>query len=284
MRALAMAAIVGIFLTVGIGFAPVWAGTSQPPDRRDAQYAEAADELVLGSIDWPPYARAILPDEGRSSRIVRAAFAAVGIQVRFEYMPWSRMVALIRAQRLDGGLSFYESQERQEWCHFSPAYDVSPLALAERSYDPIRWERLEDLSSYLIGTVRDYVNTPDFDRLARDGVIRIETVNDDALNLRKLMATRIDAAVIDGHVFTHLMQAEPELRSRPGLLRLNGRLLQEKSLHICFQKTARGMALRDRFADGLRQIGSQPGMLPPSLTPEQAKTPQQRQTPQSPPQ
>lgn len=214
--------------------------------------------LTLGSIDWPPYTRASLPGEGRSSVIVREAFAAVGVDVTFDYMPWVRMTALIRAQRLDGGLSFYTSEDREGWCHFSPAYDSSDLALAERAHTPLSWVTLADLAPYRLGTVRDYVNTPEFDDLVRRGILQTEGVVSDIINLRKLLSSRIDAAVIDAAVYHYLMDVEAELKPRAADIRLNPVLLDQKPLAICFQKTEKGRALRDLFAEGLRLIRARP--------------------------
>lgn len=214
--------------------------------------------LTLGSIDWPPYSRATLPGEGRSSIIVRDAFAAVGVPVVFDYLPWVRMTALIRAQRLDGGLSFYASEDRQSWCHFSPPYDSSDLVLVERTDNPLSWVALADLARYRLGTVRDYVNTPDFDDLVRRGILQTEEVVSDIINIRKLMSGRIDGVVIDGAVFRYLIDREPELKARAADLRVNPVPLDRKPLYICFQKTEKGRALRDLFAEGLRQIQARP--------------------------
>lgn len=214
--------------------------------------------LTLGSIDWPPYSRATLPGEGRSSVIVRDAFAAVGVPVVFDYLPWVRMTALIRAQRLDGGLSFYDSEDRQNWCHFSPPYDSSDLVLVERADNPLSWVALADLARYRLGTVRDYVNTPDFDDLVRRGILQTEEVVSDIINIRKLMSGRIDGVVIDGAVFRYLIDGEPELKARAADLRVNPVPLDRKPLYICFQKTEKGRALRDLFAEGLRQIQARP--------------------------
>lgn len=219
--------------------------------------------LTLGTIDWPPYARASLPGEGRSSVIVREAFAAVGIDVTFDYMPWVRMTALIRARRLDGGLSFYASEEREAWCHFSPAYDHSDLALAEPVRAPLSWVSLADLAPYRLGTVRDYVNTPEFDDLVRRGILQAEEVVSDIINLRKLLSSRIDAAVIDAAVYRYLIDVESDLKPKAADIRLNPVLLDQKPLHICFQKTEKGQALRDLFAEGLLLIRARPAGAPP---------------------
>ena len=240
-----------------------------------AQAGESSRKpLVLGSIDWPPYTRASLPGEGRSSAIVREAFEAVGIEVVFDYMPWVRMTALIRARRLDGGLSFYASEDRESWCHFSPTYDSSDLVLAERVNAPLSWVTLADLAAYRLGTVRDYVNTPDFDDLVHRGVLQTEEVVSDIINLRKLMSSRIDGAVIDAAVFQYLLEVEPELKARAADLRLNPIPLDRKPLYICFQKTEKGRALQDLFAEGLRLVRSRPGRGPDDPVPGRPNTAQ----------
>ena len=118
----------------------------------------------------------------------------------------------------------------------------------------INWQTLEDLDRYTIGTVAGYANTLEFDALAAQGRLTVDQSNTDALNLRKVLAGRVDAAIVDANVFSHLLQVDPVLREHRGELRIQGRLLAINSLVVCFPDTEQGGRLVEIFNQGLRQV------------------------------
>jgi polar amino acid transport system substrate-binding protein len=60
-------------------------------------------------------------------------------------------------------------------------------------------------------------------------------------------------AMIDANVLSHLLSADPSLRPLRAVLRFNPRLLEDKSLHVCFRPGPAGEALRLRFDKALAE-------------------------------
>ena len=61
--------------------------------------------------------------------------------------------------------------------------------------------------------VQDYVNTKELDDMIAAGSIKGDAVPSDVLNIKKVAAGRIDAAVIDANVLNYLLSTDKSLAS-----------------------------------------------------------------------
>jgi hypothetical protein len=86
------------------------------------------------------------------------------------------------------------------------------------------------------------VNTAAFDAMAAAGQLKVDAVLEDAINVRKVTAGRIPLAVIDGNVLTYLLTHDASLRAARGRVQFNARRLEDKALHVAFQRSAAGEA------------------------------------------
>lgn len=209
----------------------------------------------LASLDWPPFTGPNLPDQGRSTAIVQAALAGASLTLQVDFLPWQRaLTSGLQDPDFQGYFPEYQDAEMARRCLLSQPIGYSPLGFAERADAPVTWTQLADLAERRIGIVRGYVNNPEFDALAAAGGLTVEAAVDDATNLRKLAAGRLDLVVIDSNVLSYLLATDPDLIPHRAALRLNGRLLEEKSLHVCFRNDEAGTALRARFDESLRHL------------------------------
>lgn len=243
-----------------------------------------ADEgtVHLTSLDWPPYTGPQLQDGGCLTLLVKQAFEVSGLTASVDFYPWSRTIAQVRdshSQHL-GFFPAYYSAERERDYYMTDPLGEGPIGLIERKDLPIVWNTLSDLAGKRIGVVQDYINTAEFDALASSGKLVVEAVVSDTLNIRKMIGNRIDTAVIDKHVFHHLLDTDPDLAAGKTLLQFNPKPLESKKLYLYFRRTPEGLALRDRFNTGLKQVLTtsdrkgivlddphQPKVLPPVTTP-----------------
>lgn len=220
--------------------------------------AIAGDDKVvhLTSLDWPPYSGKDLPGGGASVQVARAAFEAMGYTLKVDFFPWSRTVTLAKDQdsKYAGYFPEYYSARVAKSFHYSDVMGSGPLGFAERTNNPVEWRTHDDLGQYPIGIVQDYVNEAEFDTRVADGRIRAQAVTSDATNLVKLVNGRIDLAVVDRNVMEYLVETDHRLQKKAGQLQFNQRMLEEKTLYICFKKTAMGEELLNVFNEGLTKI------------------------------
>lgn len=221
-----------------------------------AQDKPAQDNIVrLTSLDWPPFSGESQKDGGAAVAVARAAFAAVGYKVEVAFYPWNRAVALAK----DGGdfqgyFPEYAGPDVARDFILSTPLGSSPLGFAERAAAPVSWNSLDDLKTTRIGVVDGYVNTDDLDARIANGALHADKANSDLTNLKKLLAERIDLAVIDQAVMNDLLRGAPELKGTAGKLRFNPKMLEDKTLHIAFRKDAKGEAMAKLFAEGLAKV------------------------------
>lgn len=214
----------------------------------------ADDRTVrLTSLDWPPYTGSELPDGGASVVVARAAFEAMGYELEVSFYPWNRAVNLARdGERYHGYFPEYYASSIEAEFHFSDAMGSGPLGLAEQADNPFEWDSIEDLHGLRIGVVSGYVNTDAFDAAVAAGDIQGMEAPADSNNLRMLQAGRLQMTVIDQNVMNYLLATE--LPDAADSLSFNPRLLEDKSLHICFSRTERGEELVEIFNQGLEKI------------------------------
>ncbi len=218
-----------------------------------AMSAAKADTLYLTSLHWPPYSGSTLKEQGATIAIARAAIRAVGHELKVGFFPWSRAIRLVNRAGSEyiGYLPAY-SYPTDEFI-FSNPLGASPLGLVEQHQHPISWSSLADLNQYRLGVVRDYRNTAELDAMIKLGTQNVEVVNSDEHNVKKVATARIDAAVIDLHVFGYLL-SQKKLKPLAGKLQINKKTLEDKQMFIAFKNTPEGHYWRDIFNTGLSKI------------------------------
>jgi polar amino acid transport system substrate-binding protein len=221
--------------------------------------AAATDQTVeVTTLEWPPYTGPDLPKSGATSEVVTEAFKKVGLDTKINFLPWKRAIAMAKEDKQ--AIAYYPGYHCHHVEGFVPSDPIGngPLGFAENVSSPITWKNLDDIGEQKlkIGTVLGYANTDEFDEKAGTGWIRAVPAPDDLTNLKKLMRSRIDAAVIDKLVMSYLLATQPSLKGGKDSIEFNAKPLEEKQLFLCFRNTDEGLALRDKFNEGLAQINA----------------------------
>ncbi|MBB4287695.1 substrate-binding periplasmic protein [Roseospira goensis] len=206
----------------------------------------------MTSLEWPPYAGESLPNGGFTVVGVRAAFEAMGHHLDVLFMPWPRAIATGLGEGFIGYFpKYYSAEAARTSCAFSDPMPSGPVGFVVPADSSVMWHTLDDLKDKEIGVVAGYVNTVAFDEAVADGRLTVMPANDDLTNVRKVAARRLDMAVIDPHVLEWLLVQHPELRGR---VEMHPRLLEDKNIYICFQKTVAGERARRIFNAGLARV------------------------------
>lgn len=212
--------------------------------------AQSEKTVTLASLDWEPYIGKKLPNQGYVAQIVTEAYKTQGYSVKIEYLPWARAVSSAKEGTYDGLFPEYYNEERLADFVFSKEFKGGPLGFMKKKGSEIKFATLQDLKTYKIGVVRDYVNTAEFDAAS---YLKKEAADSDLANLKKLNAGRLDLVVIDKYVGAYL--AKQEMPDAAANLEFMTPVLEEKSLYIAFSKKAAGSdAKREAFNKGLEEL------------------------------
>ncbi len=222
-----------------------------------AAAATAQDKVIrLTSLEWPPYAGEKVDQQGASVAVVRAAAEAMGYSLEVKFFPWSRAVAMAQDPKsgFHGYFPEYYSADVASSFVLSDPIGSGPLGFVEHASSPVTWSTLADLEGKTIGTVRDYVNTEEFDAKAAAGELKIDPVVDDLTNIKKVGAGRIPLAVIDRNVLAYMLATDPGLAGMKDKVRFNQRPLEDKKLYVAFQKSPQGEQAAKVINEGLKKI------------------------------
>lgn len=167
-----------------------------------------AETLRIATGELPPYASSARPDQGISLHIVRQAFARVGVQVEYVFLPWTRALVETREGRWDATAAWGRNAERDRGLLISDNVLTEQWQILYRNDRNFSWSSLQDLAGLRIGVVADYTYTPAFWQMVRDGTLRADVAPDDVSNLNKLLAGRVDVVPLDRNVACDLLGAK----------------------------------------------------------------------------
>ncbi|WP_423596724.1 substrate-binding periplasmic protein [Roseateles sp. MS654] len=195
--------------------------------------ARAAEPpLRMVATEFPPYTGSALPGGGIACEITRAALRLAGRSMTLSFRPWAR--ALLEFQRgdHDGVIGAWRSPERERTMHFpQPLGILNQLGFMARAEARHPVDDLRALSGLRIGVVHGYVNPARFEAAN----LSVEGAVDDLSNLRKLQAGRVDLALVDKGVASHLV--ETQLREAAGRLVWLEPAVTEAPLYTVFSRT-----------------------------------------------
>ncbi|MET1077671.1 MAG: transporter substrate-binding domain-containing protein [Pseudomonas sp.] len=216
--------------------------------------AEPAKTLRLASLEWLPYVGAQLPAQGLSANTAGRLFEQFGKTLAVDYFPWKRAMQIGGSDPAYAGyFPAYYTDERARQCYFSQAMGHSTVGLAYLKQQPLVWHDLDDLAAVKLAVVLGYSNGEAFDQRVEQGQMNIEASVNDRLNLKKLLASRVRAVVIDKSVLRYLLISDHELNLQRESIEFHPQPLALLSLHVCFQRTAEGLEHQRRFDAALTQ-------------------------------
>ncbi len=135
---------------------------------------------------------------GYANDIVKAAYAAVGVHVQLSAQPYARC----KQNVLDGSAAGCFSMSWERELEGKVVFSEAPLFVCYADYLH-RTDRPLEASSeqtirrkIVVGSVFGYEYPPSLARLRENGLVVLEETNSEILNLKKLDAGRIDAALI----------------------------------------------------------------------------------------
>ena len=208
--------------------------------------------LHLASLEWLPYVGRSLPDGGMSGAVAKSVAARFDYGIKIDFFPWKRaMQAGGSDPDFVGYFPAYHTAEREQQCHFSAPMGNSTVGLAMLAEAPLHWRELDDLAGNKLGVVLGYSNGVAFDQMVKSGKLQVDVSESDTINLKKLLAGRIRAAVIDKAALRYLLATDPILSKERAKLAFGEQPLAVLTLHVCFQRTPLGLKLKQSFDEAL---------------------------------
>jgi len=177
--------------------------------------SESDKVLTLATLNWPPYISEDLCNKGWVFQFAIALLTSKGYQVNIQFFPWARSVKLVEQGKVDILFPeyFIESSapsdviphtNRRELLELSNQFPGGEIALLKRQgYDFELKSDLSNLKGKVIGVVRGYQNTPEFDSMMDANLFDVIQAVDELQLMKLLAAKRVDFIIGDPKVFNY---------------------------------------------------------------------------------
>lgn len=222
-------------------------------------FAEEKITIGITTLDWPPYEGENLKQFGAHSIVCKAAFEAMGYNVKIAVLPWKRAVEMAKdsSDYIAYYTEYYSDEIAQNW-YLSDPLGSAPIGFVERKNDPISWDNYDDLEKFTIGVTDGYINTKELDSRIANKKIKAQVVTEDINGIKKVLAGRIKASVIDPNVLNYFLATNPDLikANAKEFIRFNPKILDIKQHYLAFRKSPEGLKMQNIFNQGLKKIDS----------------------------
>lgn len=172
--------------------------------------AEERDVVRLTNGEWPPYLSEKLPHYGAASHIVVEAFQAVGVDVEYVFLPWSRsyryaVEGVGEGKTCHGSVVWVYTPDRAKNFNYSEIVVEETEVLFHLKSKPLVWREVEDLRGKIIGGTQ-HTAYPFFEKAEEKGLLTIQRAGNYDTLFQRLLAERIDAVPQVRHVGKHFME------------------------------------------------------------------------------
>ena len=216
--------------------------------------APAAEDIRLTNGEWPPFTSKEFQHGGVMSRIVTEAFAAEGVTVQYEYVPWKRAYAAAKDGEADGSVGWAPTPDHVKDLHMSDPVISVDKGLFHLKSTPFTWPTIEDLGKWKVGATAGYAYGDEWDKGLREGKFKVEEVGADEQNLKKLLSGRIDVFAMEVDVASHLMQTRLSPAQAATVVCSPKLLMQTPICLALTRRSDKSAALIERFNSGLKKL------------------------------
>lgn len=168
-----------------------------------------ADTIVLQADVWCPYnCEPGAERPGYMVEIAQEVFGAAGHTVDYQVAPWTRALANVRSGMAQGAIGASET-DAEGFVFPAQPLGVSANGFAVRKAQGWTYQGLESLSGHQVGVIQDYSYGEELDTWIAANAGQVQALSgDDALdmNLRKLIAGRVDAVLDDVNVLSYAVR------------------------------------------------------------------------------
>ncbi|MDR3479174.1 MAG: transporter substrate-binding domain-containing protein [Burkholderiaceae bacterium] len=161
--------------------------------------AADAQTIKLVTGNYPPYEYEEDGDiKGMAVTLINEAARRCNIAVKIQVVPWARALREAEEGLVDGVFSAIMTPERKQKLNFT-TQPIVPLMVSifVKRGSPVKYDgHIAKLRDYRIGILNQFSNGVAFDDAVKSGTLKnIDVVDNADLNVKKLMAGRIDLMV-----------------------------------------------------------------------------------------
>lgn len=180
------------------------------------RFNSSSNKIVnLATLNWPPYIGEDLCNKGWIFQFTVALLVSQGYQVNIDFYPWARSVKLVETGQMDILFPEYyiegsapsdviPDKKRVEMLALSNKFPGGEISFLKRKGETSSFNgKLRSLKGMVIGVVRGYQNTPEFDAMMDAHLFDVIPAVDELQLMKLLIAKRVDLIIGDPLVFQY---------------------------------------------------------------------------------
>lgn len=212
-----------------------------------------AEQLRIVTDPWAPY---VYEENGEPKgidyEVTAEVFKRLGVDVRWEFMPWKRCMLMVDQGLADGVIDIFQNDLRNTQLYYpSEPLSVVEFVLFQANDRPHDIESLEDLRDLTVGTSAGYDYGAGF---LQSTLFRREAAPTQEANFGKLLRGRIDLLITDRRVGRYML-AQLGLGEQISELPL---VVSRQKQYLAVRRNAGMDLLAQRFAAELRRFKQEP--------------------------
>ncbi|MEN9659055.1 MAG: hypothetical protein RL571_2520 [Pseudomonadota bacterium] len=217
-----------------------------------AQSAELHVRIASG--EFQPYLSASLQDDGFISKIIRAAFKQENVSVSIAYYPWKRSYDMVKKGEADLTPYWVKTPEREQQFILSDPIDIIQYGFFYLKDKKITQLEFSNLNKYKVGVSLGYSYGVAFDTARAKQQFTCDEALSDEINIKKLIARRIDLFTADKVLGQHLISTTLLPKEADRITFFPKKFAEEPVYLLISKKIKNGAEITDKFNSGLKKI------------------------------
>ncbi len=208
-------------------------------------------KITLATDSFAPYYGPKLLNNGYLTQLVKEAFKRKGYELNVKFVPWKRALEHSKSGNYDGLLGAYYKKDRTTFFEYSQEIDQTQIVFFTKKSRNIQYVKITDLSKYVIGVVRAYHYTKEFDKAKK--YLHIFEANHLKHNIKLLIHDRVDLILGSKKVILALLNKHyPQYVSQ---IKFITPILQSNKLYVTISKKRKNYKkIITDFNEGLEEI------------------------------
>ena len=171
--------------------------------------------LNLATLNWAPYIGENLCNKGWVFQFTVALLVSKGYQVNIHFYPWARAAMLVEIGQMDILFPEYyiedsapsdvvKGKKRTELLALSNKFPGGAVSFLKRKNETQKFTgNLNQLKGEMIGIIRGYQNTPEFDAMMDDKLFDVIVAGNELQLMKLLVSKRVGLIIGDPSVFKY---------------------------------------------------------------------------------
>jgi len=217
----------------------------------------AAETLTIAALrDFEPYSwHDGSHAQGTDIEMIREASERAGFDVKFEFVPWKRVLLLVKLGKVNGGFPSFQRPDREEYAHYTSV----PLHVSRQNVFTVKdsaftYENITSLFGRNVTIMRGYSIGNKFDHASQNGKITVRQLDSLDIALKHLVGGRYDI-FINNDLPTLYRATQIGLRNQISLK--SPPINPGEGAFLIFSKASlghRGKTLTQKFDDALKSM------------------------------